>query len=137
MVDSLDVTKWIRFAQDDFDLALIASERFRPFIEGACYHCQQAAEKILKAYTLAQTGSRTKSHELEDLLDACVLYSAEFNNLRNACKDLEPYTILARYPADIEPTEYHMKKALKDADAILTFTKSELKKLGYEYNNER
>jgi predicted Zn-ribbon and HTH transcriptional regulator len=33
-------------------------------------------------------------------------------------------------------TEYHMKKALKDAGAILVFTKSELKKLGYEYHSE-
>jgi HEPN domain-containing protein len=135
MVDSLDVNRWIRFAQNDFDLALVASERFHPFIEGACYHCQQSAEKILKAYTLAQTGSRTKSHELEDLLDECIVYSAEFNNLRNSCKDLEPYTIFARYPADIEPTEYHMKKAIKDAGAILAFTKSELKKMGYGLDN--
>lgn len=91
----------------------------------------------MKAYALAQTGSLTRTHELEDLLDACMLHSAEFNNYRNACKDLEPYTILARYPADIEPTEYHMKKALKDADAILTFTKSELRKLGYWYDMEQ
>jgi len=132
MADSLDVCKWINFAQNDFDLARIASERFKPFIEGACYHCQQSAEKILKAYTIAQTGLRTKSHELEDLLDECIPYFAEFEKLRNACKDLEPYTILARYPADIEPTEYHMKKAIKDAGAILEFTKSKLKELGYE-----
>jgi HEPN domain-containing protein len=132
MADSLDVTKWIRFAQNDFDLAIIASERFRPFIEGACYHCQQSAEKILKAYIIAQTGSRTKSHELEDLLDECIKYSVGFNDFRNGCKDLEPYTVLARYPADIEPTEYHMKKAIEDAGAILKFTRSELKMLGYE-----
>jgi hypothetical protein len=67
MVDTLDVDKWIRFAQNDFDLAVMASERFRPFIEGACYHCQQTAEKILKAYILAQTGSRTKTHDATKL----------------------------------------------------------------------
>jgi len=38
---------------------------------------------------------------------------------------------------DIEPTEYHMRKALKDAGAILEFTKSELKKLGYGHDLEQ
>ena len=40
---------------------------------------------------------------------------------------------IARYPADIEPTEYHMKQALKDASEILEFTKAKLKEIGYEY----
>jgi len=44
--DSLDVKKWIRYAQNDYDFALLVSERFRPPIEIVCYHCQQTAEKI-------------------------------------------------------------------------------------------
>lgn len=130
--DSLDVQKWIRRAQMDFDSAAkLMKTRFKPPIEVVCYLCQQSAEKILKAYTIAKMSTRTASHKLEDLLDECVPYSIEFNVLRNSCLNLSPYATLARYPSIIEPTEQHMKQALKDASKILDVTKSELKKAGY------
>jgi HEPN domain-containing protein len=131
MADSLDVLKWIRRAQEDFDVATREAGRFRPPIETVCYLCQQCAEKILKAYTIAQTNTRTRTHELEELLNECIPYLADFENLRDNCSDLSPYMTVARYPAVIEPTEYHMKQALKDASRILEFTKSKLEKLGY------
>ena len=130
--DSLNVKKWIHFAQMDFDGAsTLAKTRFRPPMELVCYLCQQAAEKILKAYTIARTNTRKKTHVLEDLLNDCVSYSADFNNLRDNCTKLMPYIALAHYPSDIELTEYHMRQALKDAQKILTFTKSKLAELGF------
>jgi hypothetical protein len=63
--DSLDVEKWIRFAQMDFDSAVALAERFRPPIEVVSYLCQQSAEKILKAYNIANTnisGRRETDH---------------------------------------------------------------------------
>lgn len=111
--------------------AKLLKTRFVPPIEVICYLCQQSAEKILKAYTIAKTNTRTASHKLEDLLDECAPYSAEFNTLRKCCLNLSPYATLARYPSVIEPTEQHMKQALKDAAKILALTKSELKKSGY------
>jgi len=131
MADSLDVNKWIRRAQMDFEVASREAERFRPPVEAVCYLCQQTAEKILKAYTIAKTNARIRTHELEALLNECVPYSADFDNLRDYCSDLSPYMAVARYPADIEPTEYHMKKALKDAGEILEFTKSKLAEMGF------
>jgi HEPN domain-containing protein len=121
------VQKWVRRAQMDFDSAAkLVETRFEPPIEVVCYLCQQSAEKILKAYTIAKTNARSTSHKLEDLLDACVPHSAEFNTLRSCCLSLSPYATLARYPSIIEPTEQHMKMALKDASKILEVTKSEL-----------
>jgi len=131
MADSLDINKWIHFAQNDFDTALMASERFRPFIEVACYHCQQSVEKILKAYIIANTNTSIKDHILQNLLEKCRLYSADFDNFGKNCSDLSPYNTLGRYPSDIEPTEYHMKKALKDAGEVLEFTKSKLAEMGF------
>lgn len=130
--DSLDVKKWIRRAQMDFDSAAkLIETRFEPPIEVVCYLCQQSAEKILKAYTIAKANTRTVSHKLEDLLDECASYTANFSELRNCCMNLSPYATLARYPSIIEPTERHMKQALKDAAEVLELTKSELKKLGH------
>jgi len=137
MADNLDVKKWIRRSQMDFDTASREAAIFRPPLEQVCFLCQQSVEKILKAYSISRTGTRTRSHILIDLLDECVPYSEEFNNFKVCCERLEPYVRLARYPADIEPTEYHMKQALNDASAVLEFTKSKLKELGYEYLPEQ
>jgi len=130
--DSLDVQKWVRRAKMDFDSAAkLVETRFEPPIEVVCYLCQQAAEKILKAYTIAKTNTRAASHKLEDLLDECAHHSAEFNELKSGCLNLSPYATLARYPSIIEPTEQHMKQALKDAAKILELARAELKKLGH------
>ncbi|GBU22518.1 hypothetical protein R80B4_02428 [Fibrobacteres bacterium R8-0-B4] len=131
--DSADVNKWIRFAQSDFDCAAAMAEKFRPPLEIVCYHCQQAAEKILKAYIIAKTNALAeKNHHLKSLLKACAPYCAEFDNFRTVCDKLTPYITVTRYPATIEPTEQDMKLALKDAESVLEFTKAKLKEMGYE-----
>jgi len=129
--DSLDIQKWIRYAQNDYDFALLASGRFRPPIEIVCYHCQQSAEKILKAYNIATENELIKTHELKDLLGKCERISADFGVLAESCLHLTPYVSLGRYPATIDPTDYHMKQALIHARNILDFTKSKLEELGF------
>jgi len=131
--DSIDVNRWIRFAQMDFDSATSLANNFRPPLEVVCYLCQQAAEKILNAYIIAKTNALAKkTHELKDLLDVCIPYCAEFDKLKTICDKLTPYITITRYPSIIEPTEHDMKRAIKDAGEILEFTKSKLKDMGYE-----
>jgi len=134
--DSLDVKKWIRFAQNDYDTAILVSERFRPPIEVVCYLCQQSAEKILKAYNIATERKLTKIHTLRDLLDKCEQYSKDFNILLESCTKLTPYMSLARYPSNIDITDYDMKQALIHARKILDFTKSKLEELGFALEAE-
>jgi len=134
--DSLDVKKWIRYAQNDYDLAILASERFRPLIEGVCYLCQQSAEKILKAYNIATENELTKIHLLRDLLYKCEHYSPDFNTLSESCTKLMPYMSLARYPSNIDITDYDMKQALIHARKVLDFTKAKLEELGFAQEAE-
>ena len=129
--DSLNINEWIRFAQNDYDSAVVLGERFRPPIETVCFLCQQAAEKILKAYTIAKTNTRKHTHVLENLLDDCVQHSTDFDSLRVSCTKLTPYIALSRYPSNIEITDYDMRQALKNAGKILEFTKSKLAELGF------
>jgi HEPN domain-containing protein len=129
--DSLDVEKWIRFAQMDFDSAVALAERFRPPIEVVSYLCQQSAEKILKAYTIANTNTLIKTHILKDLLKLSIQYCSDFDKLKVVCERLTPYITLARYPSNIELTEHDMKQAIKDAQDVLGFTKSKLTEMGF------
>jgi HEPN domain-containing protein len=131
-MDNLDVKEWMRFAQNDYECAVILKERFRPPIENVCYLCQQSAEKILKAYSIAKTNTLTKTHVLDDLLDECKQQSQDFDILENACQTLSPYVALGRYPSTIEIVDYDMRQALKSALEILDFTKSKLAEMGLQ-----
>jgi len=133
---NIDVREWIRFALMDFDVALNEAKRYRPPIEIICYHCQQAAEKMLKAYIITQNNTFKKTHDLETLIEECKRFSHDFGNIKSNCVMLSSYVSGARYPSEIELTEYEMKQAIKNAQQVLDFTKSKLKELGHEYKPE-
>jgi HEPN domain-containing protein len=133
VTDSYDVKKWIHFAQMDLDSAIALAERFRPPLEIVCYHCQQATEKILKAYIIAKTNTPPqKTHVLIDLLGTCAQYSTDFDNFKKICIKLTPYITVTRYPSSMDLTEYAMKQALNDAQAVLEFTIPKLAEMGIE-----
>jgi HEPN domain-containing protein len=52
MGDSFCVQEWIRFAEMDLNSANILSNHYPQPVEIICYHCQQSAEKILKAFAI-------------------------------------------------------------------------------------
>jgi len=128
------VSEWIYLAQMDYDHASKSATTFYPApIEIICYHCQQSAEKILKAYIAANGSTPPKTHNLEILMERCKQYLCDFDNYTDLCDTLTTYVSDTRYPPRLSLTEQHMKQALKDAGEILEFTKSKLKELGYEY----
>jgi len=131
--DILDVAEWIQYAQEDYDGAVNIAKALNPYSpRHVCYLCQQSAEKILKAYMIAQNGSRIKEHDLEKLLRQCERYSSDFNGLTVACSTLDTHITKTRYPSGMKLTELDMKHALKSASQILEFTLSKLKTLGYQ-----
>jgi len=130
--DILDVTEWIQYAQEDYDGAVNNAKALNPYSpRHVCYLCQQSAEKILKAYMIAQDGSRIKEHDLEKLLRRCERYSPDFNGLTVACATLDTHITKTRYPSGIKLTESDMRHALNYACQILEFTLLKLKALGY------
>ena len=130
--DNIDVKKWIKFAQMDYDTALNMVQLHRPIpIEYVCYHCQQSAEKILKAYAMAKKGTLIKTHDLMVLLNQCSEYHREFELYARSCVALTTYASISRYPCNIELTELQMQKALHDAYDVLHYAKQRLSEMGY------
>ena len=134
MKDSLDVGEWIRYAQMDYDAAKNMSILHKPVpLEIVCYHCQQSAEKILKAYAIAKGESLIKTHDLRILITQCLKHEKAFGSLSVACSALTDYAALTRYPAGADDVnESDMGAALKNAVEVLEFTKGKLKELGFE-----
>jgi HEPN domain-containing protein len=65
-----------------------------------CFHCQQAAEKYLKALVEEIGLSVKKTHELEDLLDQLLPHHRSLRSLRRGLAFLSQFAVEVRYPGD-------------------------------------
>ena len=120
--------EWIRFAEDDLESAKILANYYKPKIEISCYHCQQSAEKILKAFLIFNMIEHSFTHDLVKLCSDCYEIDQSFSNIFSHCDALNRYIARTRYPSPIEITEYDMRQALKHADEVITFVKEKLSK---------
>ena len=76
----------------------------------ACFHCQQAAEKYLKALLQELGLGVPRTHELEDLLDLLLPHDATLAPLRRSLRSLTPYAVNFRYPG-VRATTRRMQAA--------------------------
>ena len=124
MIDIVD--NWIKKAEED--LKLIENEfNYTPtedIVRSAiCFHAQQLAEKMLKAYLSYKKVNFKKTHDLELLLELCIREDKEFERLDTG--NLTDYAIEVRYPDDIyipsfEEAKEAYKMALKIRNFVLT-----------------
>ncbi|MCX6686344.1 MAG: HEPN domain-containing protein [Methanoregula sp.] len=66
--ESNNANKWLIMAKEDLKLARLGQERNDIRFELFCYHCQQAAEKSLKALLIFKIGKYPKTHSLDELI---------------------------------------------------------------------
>ena len=133
MSDSVNILRWIMFAQRDYNAAHNMSVLHHPVpLEIVCYHCQQSVEKILKAYILARSDPLVKTHDLESILKQCMDHDNQFASFADICAVLTGYAIASRYPLDEDLIDEHdMATALENTKKILDFTRARLAELGY------
>jgi HEPN domain-containing protein/predicted nucleotidyltransferase len=124
---------WLARVSED----LQSAERMAqdPMLPGAvAFHCQQAAEKALKAYLLWHDRPFRKTHKLQKLVDQCAEIAPEFASLREAAQKLTPYVVAGRYPPDeregqfpawaIDPSKEQAEEALRLAREIVAFIRN-------------
>jgi len=90
--------EWIRKAEDDFRVAGIIAAASEPFHDQVCFHCQQSAEKYLKAMLEEFGQSVPKTHDLEDLLDRLLPHHASLDRQRRGLRVLTEFAVDPRYP---------------------------------------
>ncbi len=121
------VQKWFEKADRDLRTARMTLEADDSMPDVACYHAQQCAEKCLKGFLTARRQEVEKTHSLTDLLDRCIVIDADFEQLRDACKGLNDYSVEVRYPGDLaEPDEEEARTAVEDAERIRTLVLEKL-----------
>jgi HEPN domain-containing protein len=120
--------EWIKFSDRDFAAARYLYDNMRPIpLEIVCYHCQQSAEKALKAFLIHSKIKPEKTHDLESLRDNCAEIENSFNEIIEMCERLNDYASQPRYPFEIEITDDDTLLALHDSEKINGFVKSKIK----------
>jgi len=124
------VCKWIKKAKND----LLSAERelsFEdPITDVVCFHCQQSAEKYLKAFLVHHQVYFPRTHRILELLELCATIDLSFREELEDADILTDYAVELRYP-DIwlETGIEESKEALEIAKKVKEFV---LKKLGVE-----
>lgn len=110
---------WLRFANMDLVSAKhLCSLQPRP-LEVICYHCQQTAEKAIKAVEAAHGNEPRKIHDLSILLEHAIEFAPEIERIRSAAIRLAGYGVLTRYPPTMEMLGSDADSALIDASLVL------------------
>ena len=118
---------WYAMAEEDYKVAEYLSTHYYPTPYNIiCYHCQQAAEKAIKAiYIFLQPQqSIPKVHDLSFLLEQMKNMVRIPDSIYDAADSLTPFGIAARYPNELALDAGNVKFALKCAKKILGWSKS-------------
>ena len=110
--------EWVKKAEEDYLAALALSRRRKtPLHNTVCFHCQQCAEKYLKA-RIEEAGIRIpKTHDLEVLLNALLPIEPLWAALRKALQNLTDFAVDFRYPGTAA-TKQDARTALRDCKAV-------------------
>lgn len=92
-----------------------------------CFHCQQAAEKLLKAVLAANGRPPPRTHVLLVLLEEVAAFLPSVEGLRDDLAILTPYAVAARYPDDDAemPDLNDAREARQCAQRVLSWLQSE------------
>jgi HEPN domain-containing protein len=113
--------EWILKAEQDFNAAnLLMYAGESPIPDYVSFHCQQCAEKYLKAYLQEHGVEFERRHDLLALLQLCQSFDDEFLEIKKDLSKLNRFAVIVRYPG-ITVKINTAKAALKSADRVRKF----------------
>ena len=128
MSEDLKIARqWLAKAMNDLLNAdnNLKSEQI-PF-DTVCFHCQQAAEKFLKAYLVGRGQSYPVTHDLFLILEKILQLNSDAEQLRDVLAILMPYAVEIRYPDDwFTPSQEDAKEAREAAGKVLDWLENAL-----------
>lgn len=108
-------------------MAELALEDGKEFTDSICFHCQQCAEKMMKAYLIKKDIGFTKTHSLSYLLDLISNKEKITEELYSLAEVLEDYADGVRYPGEsFEPTYENAMEAFNTVKEIMLIFKQKI-----------
>ena len=110
--------EWIRKAESDYQAALaLARRRKITFHDQVCFHCQQSAEKYLKARLEEANIRSPKTHDLDKLLGLLLPVEPLWAAMLATLLRLNDYAVEFRYPGHAASAK-DVKAARRDARVV-------------------
>ena len=108
--DDPEVADWLEKSHEDLRAARILLESSEAVFGAICFHCQQAAEKALKAALVAMEVRPPKTHDLVLLCEQRAELAAR-PAVTDAARALNAYSVIPRYPGPRTPTRARAEAA--------------------------
>jgi len=127
MIDKY-LKQWLIKALEDFRVAKheLALQEKEVATSAVCFHCQQAVEKLLKAYLILKNTDFERTHDLTYLLDLCSKHDPNFNKF--SVEELTSYAVEIRYPDEFYvPSVKEAKVCFEKAAEVKDFVFNKLK----------
>ncbi len=123
-----EVIEWLEKAQEDLTAARRLLEPTpSPIPAPAAFHCQQCAEKTLKAFLVSKGIRFRKVHNLTYLMDLCEEEGLTVDEFREDVNRLSPFAVDERYPgARREPPSELVEEFVEIVEGLLSTIKREI-----------
>ena len=124
--DMAAAQEWLAYAEADLGVADHLNKTYHPKpLQIICFHCQQAAEKAVKAVIVfyGSQGGLPRKHDLFLLLNQIknmVVIDGKFFDYADM---LAPYGVAMRYPNELPLEERHAEMAISMAMEITKWAK--------------
>src|SRR5437667_5598966 len=105
---------WLIKAASDLKSARVLGSTEEAPLDTAIYHCQQTAEKAVKAFLVHCEITPEKTHDIRKLALQAAAHQPRFNELIDMAAALTPYAWEFRYPDDLAET-YPTRQELDEA----------------------
>lgn len=112
-----EIRSWLSKARQDLRSAEWLLTSPDQLYSAVGFHCQQSAEKALKAFLTWRDEPFEKTHSLVALVGKCMPYDQSFEELRQPATTLTPYAVTFRYPGDLP------ELSLEEAEQALTLAR--------------
>ena len=118
--------EWVAKAEADYQGAIALQRRRKtPLPDLVCFHCQQSAEKYLKAFLQHSATVFPKTHVLVDLMGLVRTVDPTLGTLQAQLVILEDYAVKFRYPG-MNSTPAQAKAALQALRTVRRELRSQL-----------
>lgn len=116
--EEAEVRRWLAKAEHDRSAARRLLTPQCTEFDVIAFHCQQAVEKMLKAYLVSRSRSFQKTHDLGLLLDYTAGIDPALGELRPIVEPLSIYAVAFRYPGPAEPLREEVEEALRAVEQV-------------------
>ena len=109
--------EWVKKADADYRGARSLAMQTPPLHDLVCFHCQQCAEKYLKALLEELGIAVAKTHDLDKLLSTLQPHHRGIGKVRPGVRFLTEFAVDTRYPGN-SATKRQAQAALRWADQV-------------------